>query len=209
MRIDKIIPFLQELYGIAVDDMTHRKFDLSQTISNGTIAYEVGGESVSTGANVLTYGDQLKITVTANADYYIKSIKVNNNDFVNGSTITVNDDISVVATIESLYKPLESGKNYSIINFKTSSAPTLSGFTSETTLCNFTKGETTYALKVKPISGGYQIECASIVVYDSTDGGWKNLTGGAFAFDDSYACGSVSATTGWNGTWVGGTPDQA
>jgi len=207
MRIDKIIPFLKELYGIAVDDMTHRKFDLSQTISNGSIAYEVGGESISVGANVLTYGDQLKITVSANATYYIKSIKVNNVDFVNGSTLTVADDIAVVVVIESIYQPLVSGSNYSIINFATGITPVLTGFATDTTLCKFTKGETEYTLKVKVISGGYQIECASITVYDSTNGGWKNLTEGQLALDDSYACSDISEATGWNGTWVGALAD--
>ena len=64
MRIDEVIPFLEEVLALAKDDQSSRKFDLTESKTGTcTIAYQVNGESASTGANVLKYGDKLKITV--------------------------------------------------------------------------------------------------------------------------------------------------
>lgn len=100
MRIDKVVPFLEDILAIAKDDVSSRKFDLLSSATGCTVSFEVGGESVSTGANVLSYGDVLKITATPSSHYVMKSLKVNNKNFTSGNTITVDTDISVVAVAE-------------------------------------------------------------------------------------------------------------
>lgn len=209
MRIDKIISFLKEIYAIAVDDMSHRKFDLAGSISHGTLAYEKNGEAASVGANVLTYGDSLKITATATYPYALTSLKVNGTEIISGSTITVTDDINVVATTESLIVALETDKNYSGLYFDTTKVVDFSvfDFGSETdiTLATFeATGHDSIELVVNKLgANSYNITCNNIIVYDTE---WKNLTGGSMAFDDSYECIDLSEQTGWNGVWVGATP---
>ena len=96
MRIDEVIPFLEEVLALAKDDQSSRKFDLTESKTGTcTIAYQVNGESASTGANVLKYGDKLKITVTAGTGYTITKLQVNGKDYTSGSTITVDTDIAV------------------------------------------------------------------------------------------------------------------
>ena len=100
MRIDKVIPYLEDILSIAKDDVSSRKFDLLSSATGCSLAYEVGGESVSAGANVLSYGDVLKITATPSSHYVMKSLKVNNKNFTSGNTIKVDTDLSVVAVAE-------------------------------------------------------------------------------------------------------------
>ena len=100
LRIDHVVPYLEELLSIAKDDISSRKFDLLSSATGCSLAYEVGGESVSAGANVLTYGDVLKITATPSSHYVLSSLKVNGEDFVSGHTIKVDTDLSVVAVAE-------------------------------------------------------------------------------------------------------------
>ena len=100
MRIDEVVPYLEDILGIAQDDMTNRKFDLTSSATGCSLAYEVGGESISAGSNVLTYGDVLKITATPSSHYVMKSLKVNGKNFTSGETITVDTDLSVVAVAE-------------------------------------------------------------------------------------------------------------
>lgn len=97
MRIDEVIPFLQEVLALAKDDQSSRKFDLIETkVGDCTIAYTVNGQSVSAGANVLSYGDKLAITVTPSTAYEITSVQVNGKSYTAGTVITVDTDISVV-----------------------------------------------------------------------------------------------------------------
>lgn len=100
MRIDRVIPYLEEILAIAKDDISSRKFDLLASATGCTLSFEVNGESASTGANVLKYGDVLKITATVSSHYLMKSLKVNGKNFTSGDTITVDTDISVVAVAE-------------------------------------------------------------------------------------------------------------
>ena len=100
MRIDRVIPYLEDILSIAKDDITTRKFDLLASATGCTLSFEVGGESVDAGANVLKYGDVLKITATPSSHYLMKSLKVNGENFTSGNTITVTTDLSVVAVAE-------------------------------------------------------------------------------------------------------------
>ena len=96
MRIDEVIPFLEEVLALAKDDQSSRKFDLTESKTGTcTIAYQVNGESASTGANVLKYGDKLKITVTAGTGYTITKLQVNGKNYTSGTEITVDTDIAV------------------------------------------------------------------------------------------------------------------
>lgn len=103
MRIDEVVPYLKSVLAIAEDDISTRKFDLTQSVTGtATIAYTVNGESASAGANVLKNGDTLVITVTAGTGYEIKSLKVNNKNYTSGTAITVTTDVNVVVVAELL-----------------------------------------------------------------------------------------------------------
>lgn len=96
MRIDETVPFLKGIYALAVDDQDTRKFDLIEDKTGScTITYTADGESVSAGANKLTYGDVLVISVTAATGYTITTLKVNGADYVSGTEIVVDKDITV------------------------------------------------------------------------------------------------------------------
>lgn len=96
MRIDETVPFLKGIYALAVDDQDTRKFDLTEDKTGScTITYTADGESVSTGSNKLTYGDVLVISVTPATGYTITKLKVNGADYVSGTEIVVDKDITV------------------------------------------------------------------------------------------------------------------
>ena len=96
MRIDETLAILQYALGLAKDDQQSRKFDLTlDKTGTCTVAYQVNGESASAGANVLKYGDKLKITVTAGTGYTITKLQVNGKDYTSGTEITVDTDIAV------------------------------------------------------------------------------------------------------------------
>ena len=96
MRIDETLAILQYALGLAKDDQQSRKFDLTlDKTGTCTVAYQVNGESASAGANVLKYGDKLKITVTAGTGYTITKLQVNGKNYTSGTEITVDTDIAV------------------------------------------------------------------------------------------------------------------
>lgn len=117
MRIDKVIPYLQNLLSIAQDDISSRKFDIVEQITGScTLSYEINGQSASAGSNVLKYGDTLKITATPASHYLLKSLKVNGENFVSGSTIIVTTDITVtvVTELEKFDLTITAGENSTI-----------------------------------------------------------------------------------------------
>lgn len=97
MRIDEVVPFLKEISALAKDDQSSRKFDLIEDKTGScSITYTINGESGSTGANVLSYGDELIINVAPSTGYHITTLKVNNKDYVSGTKIVVDKDIKLV-----------------------------------------------------------------------------------------------------------------
>lgn len=99
MRIDEVVPFLQDVLAVAKDDVSSRKFDITASVATGcTVAYTINGESASAGSNVLTYGDTLVITVTPSTGYNLTAVKVNGENYVSGTAITVTTDIALTVT---------------------------------------------------------------------------------------------------------------
>ena len=104
MRIDDVIDFLKDVEAVAKDDQSSRKYDLTQDKTGAcTIVYTVNGETASTGANVLKYGDKLVITVTASTGYTITKLQVNGKNYTSGTEITVDTDIAltVISTLNT------------------------------------------------------------------------------------------------------------
>lgn len=98
-RIDEAVEFLKDLLAKAKGEQEAQKFDLVQTLSDKcTVAYSVGGEAVSAGPNVLTYGDELTITVSTSTGYKVDTFTINGQNAVSGSTITVTTDLAIVVT---------------------------------------------------------------------------------------------------------------
>ena len=96
MRIDETVGMLKHILELAKDDQQSRKYDLTlDKTGTCTVAYQVNGESASAGANVLKYGDKLKITVTAGTGYTITKLQVNGKNYTSGTEITVDTDIAV------------------------------------------------------------------------------------------------------------------
>lgn len=98
MRVDETIALLKVNKDIATDAKEDQKFDLVVDASHCTFVFKVGSTTISAGSNVLSYGDTLKITATADTGYDITSLKVNGTTFVSGSTISVTDNILIEAT---------------------------------------------------------------------------------------------------------------
>lgn len=104
MRIDDVIDFLKDVEAVAKDDQSSRKYDLTQDKTGAcTIVYTVNGETASTGANVLKYGDKLVITVTASTGSTITKLQVNGKNYTSGTEITVDTDIAltVISTLNT------------------------------------------------------------------------------------------------------------
>ena len=96
MRVDETVAILKYALSVAKDDQSSRKYDLTEDKTGAcTIVYTVNGETASTGANVLKYGDKLVITVTASTGSTITKLKVNGKDYTSGTEITVDTDIAV------------------------------------------------------------------------------------------------------------------
>lgn len=76
-----------------------KKFDVyvPEVISDlGTVTFTVGGEEV----DVLTYGDTVTVTVTADSGYQVKTITLNGEEIENNSEFTVDGDITLTAEFE-------------------------------------------------------------------------------------------------------------
>ena len=117
MRIDDVIDFLKDVEAVAKDDQSSRKYDLTQDKTGAcTIVYTVNGETASTGANVLKYGDKLVITVTASAGSTITKLQVNGKNYTSGTEITVDTDIAleVVSTLNTYNLTVTAGENTTV-----------------------------------------------------------------------------------------------
>lgn len=80
---------------------TLNTYDLARSGDNCTIAVTKGAEAVEDGEGVISHGDELTITATAEEGYTLTSLKVNGEDFVSGSAVTVDGNVTIEATTES------------------------------------------------------------------------------------------------------------
>ena len=74
--------------------------------ANGSIKLTYNGTDYTSSINNVTYGSKVKVTVSANTGYYIDSITANGETITNGSEITVNSAIDIVANIYLIYRIL-------------------------------------------------------------------------------------------------------
>lgn len=101
MRIDDVIAYLEEAKSIAEGAKNNQKFDLVESVSaNATVTYAVGTKTITAGNDVLKYGDELEVTVTADEGYEIDTFTINGESAVSGSKITVVENVEVVVTTE-------------------------------------------------------------------------------------------------------------
>ena len=99
MRIDDVIAYLEEVKSIAEGAKNNQKFDLVESVSaNATVTYTVGETTITAGNDVLKYGDELEVTVTAAEGYEIDTFTINGESAVSGSKITVVENVEVVVT---------------------------------------------------------------------------------------------------------------
>ena len=88
--------------GIAiVATGTLKTFDLERTATDCTVTVTKSSTPVSDGEDVLSYGDEITITASAETGYTVTSLKVNGEDFVSGETFTVDGDVTIVAVGEA------------------------------------------------------------------------------------------------------------
>lgn len=80
---------------------TLKTFDLERTATDCTIAVTKGGEAISDGEDVISYGDEITITATVEEGYVMSSLKVNGEDFVSGETLTVDGDVEIIGVAEA------------------------------------------------------------------------------------------------------------
>lgn len=74
--------------------------------ANGSIKVTYNGTDYTSSINNVTYGSKVKVTVSANTGYYIDSITANDKTITNGSEITVNSAINIIANIYLIYRVL-------------------------------------------------------------------------------------------------------
>ena len=77
---------------------TLKTFDLTATATNATITVTKGGDAVTPGTDALSYGDEIVISAEAETDYELTELTVNGEAFTSGNTVTVDDDVVIVAT---------------------------------------------------------------------------------------------------------------
>lgn len=117
MRVDETVAILKYALSVAKDDQSSRKYDLTEDKTGAcTIVYTVNGETASTGANVLKYGDKLVITVTASTGSTITKLQVNGKNYTSGTEITVDTDIAleVVSTLNTYNLTVTEGENTTV-----------------------------------------------------------------------------------------------
>lgn len=64
---------------------------------NTTVTVTKGGNPVTEGSNVLTYGDSITITATPATGYEIATLTVNGETFTSGESLTVTSNVSIIA----------------------------------------------------------------------------------------------------------------
>ena len=102
VRIDDTVDFLKDVLFDTKAIKGDQKFDLVETIGeNCTAVYELNGNVITAGSNVLTFGDELTITITADTGYTINAFTINDVSYTLGDTVeetlTVVDNLEVVA----------------------------------------------------------------------------------------------------------------
>ena len=105
VRIDDTVDFLKDVLFDTKAIKGDQKFDLVETIGeNCTAVYELNGNVITAGSNVLTFGDELTITITADTGYTINAFTINDVSYTLGDTVeetlTVVDNLEVVASAE-------------------------------------------------------------------------------------------------------------
>ena len=99
MRIDETLKILGDTNILANAIKNDQKFDLVQTVGDhANIVYTVNGEVIQAGANVLSYGDDLTITVTTDAGYELETFKINNVTVTSPYQTLVTDNLNVVVS---------------------------------------------------------------------------------------------------------------
>ena len=97
MRIDTIIAFLEEVKDDVIGAQDNQKFDLHRTATNCVITIlDEDNDPITDGSNKLSYGDVIKISVSANTHYENATIKVNGVSFTSGNTMVVKNDLTIV-----------------------------------------------------------------------------------------------------------------
>lgn len=80
---------------------TLKTFNLTQTVGeNCTVVYTIGGETVSAGTDVLTYGDTLVTTVTFAEGYVVDTFTINGDDATSPQSTSVTGNVEVVVSAQ-------------------------------------------------------------------------------------------------------------
>lgn len=96
MRIDTIIEFLEQLKTDIIEEQQGQKFDLHRTATNCTITIlDEDNHAITDGSNKLSYGDVIKISVSANTHYENATLSVNGVAFTSGNTLVVKNDLYI------------------------------------------------------------------------------------------------------------------
>lgn len=87
---------------------TLNTYDLTVTPAEHTsISVTKGGTPISAGEDVLTYGDSIVISASAEEGYMITSLEINGTDYVGDQTVTVSGNVSVKTYATEVAEPQE------------------------------------------------------------------------------------------------------
>ena len=86
---------------------TVNTYDLTITpAEHSEISVVKGSTPVSAGTKVISYGDTLVVSATADEGYQIVSLNINGEDFVGDQTITVTGNVTVTTTVSAVSEAL-------------------------------------------------------------------------------------------------------
>lgn len=85
--------------AVSVVAESTNKYELTMSGENATISVKRSGDDLENNAEI-TYGDVLTISALPAEGYTIKTLTVNGESFISGSTKTVTGDVNVAVTTE-------------------------------------------------------------------------------------------------------------
>jgi len=214
-------------YTVTAEDGTPKEYVVTVSLAtynlvtastNATVSVTLDGVPVADGEGVITFGNSLVITATAEDGYTMDSLTVNGVAFVSGEQWVVQGDVSIVgvAIPSSTGTPFESGDTVTNIYFDTSiNTTTLNSYLASLTysdgICNllaYNDGSSeTGILLVVDVDGVYQIavndgSSEPPIVYDSDQSIWNQSS---VTLGTPLVANVIDATAGWNGEWVSKT----
>ena len=112
MRIDETIAILKDVLAKAKGESG--EYDLTITPdAHSSVTVTRNGSTVSAGSKVLNYGDELRVSCSADEGYMITALTINGVDYLGDQTITVTGNVTITTTAVAVQP---TGNQLTIVN---------------------------------------------------------------------------------------------